>query len=248
MSKIKIALIILGLVLFPIAVQVLFCFHAPVRVLEANWTAGEILTYVGTAFLGFIAFIQNDSLKKANDEAQEKLAQLTSEANELSVLARIIDYELNKKATLLEDIEAFEKASNLQNILSAVDLDCTVNLPSLIEKESILNDAFLHLCTSTRMHYDDDKIGEDTGYLKAIRTMYETIKRMIKIIKEECKNAMYEEQAIDINSLKLVVEEVKAQKKEMEKCKSIYLTKKTDSLNNIIYGENIDIHSLKEIF
>lgn len=248
MSKIKIALIILGLVLFPIAVQVLFCFHAPVRVLEANWTAGEILTYVGTAFLGFIAFIQNDSLKKANDEAQEKLAQLTSEANELSVLARIIDYELNKKATLLEDIEAFEKASNPQNILSAVDLDCTVNLPSLIEKESILNDAFLHLCTSTRMHYDDDKIGEDAGYLKAIRTMYETIKRMIEIIKEECKNARYEEQAIDINSLKPVVEEVKAQKKEMEKCKSIYLTKKTDSLNNVIYGENIDIHSLKEIF
>ena len=155
---------------------------------------------------------------------------------------------MNKKATLLEDIEAFEKASNPQNILSAVDLDCTVNLPSLIEKESILNDAFFLFCTSTRMHYDDDKIGEDTGYLKAIRTMYETIKRMIEIIKEECKNARYEEQAIDINSLKPVVEEVKAQKKEMEKCKSIYLTKKTDSLNNIIYGENIDIHSLKEIF
>ena len=123
MSKIKIALIILGLVLFPIAVQVLFCFHAPVRVLEANWTAGEILTYVGTAFLGFIAFIQNDSLKKANDEAQEKLAQLTSEANELSVLARIIDYELNKKITLPQTI--------LITLFSIIMILAAVNIPAL---------------------------------------------------------------------------------------------------------------------
>ena len=67
-----------------VAIQWLFCVPAPIRFLEAKWEAGDMLTFVGTALLGWLAIWKNEELKTENEKSQKRLENMTKEANQLT--------------------------------------------------------------------------------------------------------------------------------------------------------------------
>ena len=107
-EHIVVSFIILS-VLFAIAVHIVFSCPAPGEWIRAKWGAGEILTYVSTVSLGLLAVWQNQRFKEENDKSQERLEQLTQQANELSVISKIIEYETANYKELQEAIQSFEK-------------------------------------------------------------------------------------------------------------------------------------------
>ena len=210
--------IIIGLILFPIVVQGLFCLHPHYRFLVANWSAGEILTYVGTAFLGFVAYVQNENMKEANDKAQDELAKLSSESNELSILARIIDYELNKKADIEKSISEFEEAANPQFLIISIDLKGFVDLKSLVDKERLLTEKYLHLCSAIGMKYDDVNLKDEFGLFSSIRGMYESTLNAIRVIKDEHQKNNTSGNAINSDRVNNAIDDMKNKRKRMEEC------------------------------
>ena len=95
---------------FALIIHVLFSFTAPCDFLEHEWEAGDILTYVSTIALGVLAVWQNQKFKEENDKAQTRLEKLTIQANELSVINKIIEYETSNYKELQKAIQTFEKA------------------------------------------------------------------------------------------------------------------------------------------
>ena len=97
-------------ILFAIAVHIAFSYSAPCEWVRAKWGAGEILTYVSTVSLGLLAVWQNKKFKEENDLSQARLEKLTTQANELSVISKIIEYETANYEELRKAIQSFEKA------------------------------------------------------------------------------------------------------------------------------------------
>lgn len=74
---------LIGTIVFLIAVHILFNIHPPYKWLEAVWSAGDLITLVGTLVLGYIAI-------KQTNEANER----TEAANEIS--RRLMDLEFER--------------------------------------------------------------------------------------------------------------------------------------------------------
>lgn len=88
---------IVASMVFAILIHILFVTDAPCDKLQAQWGAGDILTYTSTVALGLLAVWQNQKFKEENDKAQERLEKLTQQANELAIIGKIID---NRSAKL----------------------------------------------------------------------------------------------------------------------------------------------------
>lgn len=58
-------------VIFLIAVQVLFCIPAPCKWLEATWEAGDLISFVGTIVLGFVAISQTQKANKMTERLMD---------------------------------------------------------------------------------------------------------------------------------------------------------------------------------
>ena len=89
---------------FAVVIHIFFSIPAPFEWLEATWSAGDVLTYVSTIALGLLAVWQNQKFKeesdkaqvlmdKQNTEAQARLERLNQQANEISLITKIVDYE-----------------------------------------------------------------------------------------------------------------------------------------------------------
>lgn len=88
---------IVASMVFAILIHILFVTDAPCDKLQAQWGAGDILTYTSTVALGLLAVWQNQKFKEENDKAQKRLEKLTQQANELAIIGKIID---NRSAKL----------------------------------------------------------------------------------------------------------------------------------------------------
>ena len=63
MEKNKLLLIcILGSILALIIVHFLYSIPAPFDFLESKWDAGDLITYLGTVFLGIVAIVDRKSV------------------------------------------------------------------------------------------------------------------------------------------------------------------------------------------
>ncbi|MGB4658920.1 MAG: hypothetical protein WBI07_07065 [Mobilitalea sp.] len=54
-------------IVFLIVVQILFNVKAPCKIFDAVWSAGDLLTFVGTITLGILAYWQNEKLRDQNN-------------------------------------------------------------------------------------------------------------------------------------------------------------------------------------
>lgn len=103
-------------VLFAFVIHCLFSKEAPTEWLGAEWTAGEILTYTSTVALGLLALWQNKRFKKANDEAQERMEELTKYANEISLKNQLIDIESNHIENVRAALDKFYVACDMEEV------------------------------------------------------------------------------------------------------------------------------------
>ena len=72
MEKNKLLLIcILGSILALIIVHFLYSIPAPFDFLESKWDAGDLITYLGTVFLGIVAIVQTDKSFKLSQKLAE---------------------------------------------------------------------------------------------------------------------------------------------------------------------------------
>ena len=109
---------IIASIVFAILIHILFVTDAPCDKLQAQWGAGDILTYASTVALGLLAVWQNQKFKEENDKAQERLEELTKQANELSIIGRMIDNKSKKLDNLRHAFSDFEAACNVGTITS----------------------------------------------------------------------------------------------------------------------------------
>lgn len=109
---------IIASIVFAILIHILFVTDAPCDKLQAQWGAGDILTYASTVALGLLAVWQNQKIKEENDKAQERLEELTKQANELSIIGRMIDNKSKKLDNLRHAFSDFEAACNVGTITS----------------------------------------------------------------------------------------------------------------------------------
>ena len=110
---------IVASIVFAILIHILFVTDAPCDKLQAQWGAGDILTYTSTVALGLLAVWQNQKFKEENDRAQERLEKLTQQANELAIIGKIIDNRSAKLQRLQTCFFEFEIASSPGTIESA---------------------------------------------------------------------------------------------------------------------------------
>lgn len=143
-KKNKIVLI-WGLVSLVAAVAIHFAFYFPAKYewLVHQWGAGDILTYISTVALGLLAIWQNQKFKEENDKAQEimeqqnsaaqaRLERINIEANELSVISRIINYEDEYLARVEETAHRFLNSSSTSVILRAIKQAIDNNDPTTV--------------------------------------------------------------------------------------------------------------------
>lgn len=107
---------IVASIVFAILIHILFVTDAPCDKLQAQWDAGDILTYTSTVALGLLAVWQSQKFKEENDKAQERLEELTKQANELSIIGRMIDNKSKKLDNLRHAFSDFEAACNVGTI------------------------------------------------------------------------------------------------------------------------------------
>lgn len=116
---------------FALIIHILYSIPAPCNFLVHEWEAGDVLTYVSTIALGLLAIWQNQKFKEESDksqedmerqnsEAQARLERINNEANELSIISRIIDQEDKYLSRVEEAALAFLNASSGDTILNAL--------------------------------------------------------------------------------------------------------------------------------
>lgn len=128
------AIIISGI--FALIIHILYSIPAPFEFLVHKWEAGDILTYVSTIALSLLAVWQNQKFKeesdksqalmdKQNTEAQERLERISAEANEISIITRIVDsdtqYIMHLEKTGLEFLDAAQTGMLMNVIRNAVE-------------------------------------------------------------------------------------------------------------------------------
>ena len=117
--------IIIPLFIFPLAVHFLFIMPAVSSAFEAQWSAGELLSFCGgyLAFLGptmlsFVALKQNEEFKKSNDEAQDRLERINLQANELNSIRIIIEFHISRYNLIEKLLNEFESNLSAENFMN----------------------------------------------------------------------------------------------------------------------------------
>lgn len=108
---------VVGSILAMLVIHALFVPVGP-DWLQARWGAGDLLTYVGTVSLSLLAVWQNKRFKEENDKAQERLERISQQANELSIINKILEHEENRIKIVKNAIKMFDNYSDLTNIIA----------------------------------------------------------------------------------------------------------------------------------
>ncbi len=238
----NVLLILIGLIGVPFVVQWLFCLQTPYRYFVANWSAGEILNYVGTSFLGLMVFIQNENLKERNDAAQKEIAQTAAMANELTVLSKIIDYELAKKESVEKQLMEYEEAVSVKNILFSINPDSSVvDIKHLTEIEHNLEDKYKQICETLNI----PEQGETDYFSSCIKKTYLDAKDMISAIKKSSNNS---ENRVNPKELKDIQACLKEQREKMIKEKEKNMLHRREELCRLIRNNELNIREYREIY
>lgn len=142
---------------FALIIHILYSITAPFEFLEHEWEAGDILTYVSTIALGLLAIWQNQKFKEESDKAQEvmerqnaeaqaRLERINIEANELSLISRIIDQENQYLIRLEEASYSFLNTSSANTLLAAMNKAIDTEDPLAVTDASTeMSNAYIRL-------------------------------------------------------------------------------------------------------
>lgn len=123
---------IISSISFAFIIHCLFSENAQNEWFVAKWSAGDILTYVSTIALGLLAVWQNNKFKEENDESQERMETLTTKANELAIISKVIEHESIMISQLKLKSRNFIDSCNTEN--ASLDISDVANQPSDFRK------------------------------------------------------------------------------------------------------------------
>lgn len=118
---------------FALIIHCLFKTPAPFEFLEGAWNAGDILTYVSTVLLAWIAFWQNKRYKQESDNYQEKQNELTRETNNKFLQ---IQENINQQTNLMVLLES-EKMTPFFRIATGLTDSGRGRQLKIVEKSTI---------------------------------------------------------------------------------------------------------------
>ena len=234
-------------ILYAVAIHFLFHWESGIKLIEAKWSAGEILTYGSTVALGLLAMWQNQRFKKENDAAQARLENLTQQANELTAISKIVEIESAKLSTIKRVIDNISKSCSPISVAGAAcdpkapPDDNRTNIYNLFYLKQTIEENLSTLCQELGI----DRTNSEETYCAFI---YSTIKYC------ECTNRLITSciasQALTKSSIMAFFNnefsEYSECKKQYEMNKLRFLRRREELMNQIIY-KNLSVSKIKEL-
>lgn len=232
---------IVGSSVFALVIHCLFSITAPNEWFEAKWGAGDILTFVSTVSLGLLAVWQNKKFKEENDISQQRLEKLTQQANELTIVSKIIEIESDNLARLRRAYDEFSVACDPQNLSSVFVQSTDKSNPmlsvfvDLAAAERRIDDSFFAL--SRELKTDSNILKNDKSLVKlSVWNYYSAAKDFIEKAREISGAPPTAEgkTLIDVRNNFIDIREK-------------YLSHRTALLNEVTYG-NLSLEKIKRLY
>jgi hypothetical protein len=228
----------LASIVYAFIIHCLFSYYPANQWFVAKWTAGEILTYVSTVSLGLLAVWQNQRLQEENDKSQLRLENLVKNANELSVVSKVIEIESNRLERLKDSLDEFSKACDPQTI-SVAYADSSENtlkvMQAMVVLEHNLDDSFFRVGRELRL---DKKLRKDDT--QPIKMSYACYYRCAKEIITSFINNPIKDNSKELEVLGKCRDDF-AEKREN------YLVEQENKLHNVLYG-NMTLEDIKKLY
>ena len=225
--------------LFAFIIHCLFSTPAPNEWIAAKWGAGEILTFVSTVALGLLAVWQNKRFKEENDESQLRMEKLTKDANEISIVQKIVEHESNKLLRLRTKMQVFIDACNTQEAVDDVS-DVAQQPPD-----------FMKIYIKIKMDSRDKQIRLATIELLSELKTYpnnNSTRELISLISDYCDSSIEVAKCIRACSDATEAYKLKATKeKEFVQKSSDYITERESLLDKSIYS-NLSLDEIRELY
>ena len=239
MEEYLIVVWIMSSILFAFITHCLFSEPAPNEWFEAKWGAGDILTYVSTISLGLLAVWQNNKFKEESDKSQERIERLTIQANEQTVVNKIIEHESAKISQLKLKSRKFIDSCNTDN--ASLDIADVANQPDDLKKIYV-KIKMDNRCSQVR-YWGTELLQELKLYNNDVK-----VDEISKLILEYSKASLAVLKEIRTISIE---DSTYHQKIDLEKQIGPYIFEfilsKERLLNKVIYG-NLTLAQIKEIY
>lgn len=238
MKKHMILMWAMGSILYAFIIHCLFSVYPQNPWFIAKWSAGDILTYVSTVSLGLLAVWQNKKIQSDNDIAQERLENIIKHSNEIEIINKIVEYEIENLRELKNAFDDFSCACDPQIIASyyANNSGEVIRIKSaMVTAEQNLDSCFFKLARELRL---DMKLkqNDETPIKKPFATYYRVGKELISKLQEDPLQP-FENQMVQLAIAR------DAFVKEREQ----YLVEREEKLNTLLYG-NLGIDDIKELY
>lgn len=225
-------------IIYAFIIHCLFSVYPTNSWLVAKWSAGEILTYVSTVSLGLLAVWQNQKLQEENDKSQERLEIIIRDSNNISVVNKMVQYEMDNLQRLRTAFDNFSVACNPQHIVSKYGENITDKIgimTSMSVLENELDNSFFALGRELRIDFDLRK-NDDAPLKKSFVSFYLGGKQLIQKLRESPDEYFDEE-------IKVLMRLRDSFAKEREN----YLVEQENKLNNLLY-EKLTIEEIKNMY
>lgn len=83
-------------------IHIIFYVSAPAPFFEAKWGAGDLLSYISTIILAWVAYKQNERYKEDSEKFQEAQDKIANDTNEKF---KQIQQDIEKQVKLIKEIE-----------------------------------------------------------------------------------------------------------------------------------------------
>lgn len=225
-------------VVYAFLIHCLFSVYPSNSWFVAKWSAGEILTYVSTVSLGLLAVWQNQKLQEENDKSQERFEKLVANANELSVVSKVVEIESVRLQRLKDSLDDFTKACDPQTIAVAYSQSSGSKMnimQAMVVLENNIDSSFFRVCRELRL--DKTLKSDDTQPIKMSSACY------YQIAKEIVTN--YNQNPIKDNSEQIDV--LKKCRDDFVSKREQYLVQQEEKLHKVLYG-SLSLEDIKKLY
>ncbi len=199
------------------------------------------MAYFGTVALAAVAVWQNRIIKEENDKSQERLERLTIQANELTVISKIIENESQNLLRLKIAFDEFSYACDPQVLSTIYANSTTAAVPTIAIQsgmataEKRMDDSFFAL--SRELRIDPQFIIKDESPFKlAIAKYYSAAKNLVE--KGRTNPTQSYKEDIDI---------LTQARNDFVAVREKYLIEKENKLNRVIYGK-MTLDEIKNLY
>lgn len=194
---------------------------------------------MSTVALGLLAVWQNKKYKEETDESQFRMEKLTKDANEISIVQKIVEHESNKLLRLRTKIQIFIDACNTQEAVDDVS-DVAQQPPD-----------FMKTYIKIKMDSRDKQIRLTTIELLSELQTYpnnDSIRELLSLISDYCDSSLAVAKCIRACEDATEAYKLKATKeKEFIQKSSDFIAEREVLLDKTIYG-NLSLDEIRGLY